>query len=75
MKAAGAFGGRPRELRDTMTAHIVLVSGERTEPHDRAALIHVSFSLDERTLGPYGGDAICLDLLKADSSLSRFARF
>ena len=31
MKAAGAFGGRPRELRDTMTAHIVLVSGERTE--------------------------------------------
>jgi hypothetical protein len=75
MKAAGAFNGLLRELRDTMTAHIVLVSDERTEPHDRATLIHVSFSLGGRALGPYGREATCLDLLKVESSLSRFARF
>jgi hypothetical protein len=75
MNAAGAFNGLLRELRDTMTAHIVLVSDERTEPHDRATLIHVSFSLGGRALGPNGREATCLDLLKAESSLSRFARF
>jgi hypothetical protein len=75
MKAAGAFGGRPRELRDTMTAHIVLVSGERTEAarprNPRSRLVQPG----RTNLGPYGGEAICLDLLIADSSLSRFARF
>jgi hypothetical protein len=33
MKAAGAFNGLPRELRDTMKPHIVLVSRERIGPH------------------------------------------
>src|SRR5262245_18124679 len=65
MKAAGAFNGLPRELRDTMTAHIILVSGERTEPHDRRNT-HSRFVQPRRTnFGPYGKGATCLTHRKA----------
>jgi hypothetical protein len=48
MKAVGAFIGLPRGLRDTMTVHIVLVSGERTEPPAQHSFTSRSAWTDER---------------------------